>query len=82
MAGFDVTLGIAEAEINEVDVPAQISDSALFFHALEVSTPYNAVLLSVYPRSRAHSVEVFVRFGQQPTLDQYNIRRTVSGVEG
>ena len=77
VTGFDVTLGVAEADLNEVDRDPPIN-GGLFTHYLNVSESIDPVLLSIYPRSRQHSLQVFVRFNEEPTNTSYDFRFTVS----
>ena len=68
--GFDVSLRIDAAELQFVNTTDYGSDG-LVFHSYNLSQPYKTVMVSVYPASANQSLNVYVQFDEQPTVDDH-----------
>ena len=66
-----MSLGIEAAELIQVDTN-DVGVSGILLHSLNVSVPYQPVLLSVYPRSREHSLYIYVGYDVTPTTSTYD----------
>ena len=66
-----MSLGIEAAELIQVDTN-DVGVSGILLHSLNVTAPYQPVLLSVYPRSREHSLYIYVGYDVTPTTSTYD----------
>ena len=69
-SSFDVSLRIDPTAISVINTTDYGSDG-LVFHSYNLSQPYKTVMVSVYPASANQSLNVYVQFDEQPTVDDH-----------
>ena len=77
--GYEVTLGIQAADLNQVDT-SDVSVNGLLIHNLSLSSPYQSVLLAVYPRSNEHRVNVYISYNENPRISTHDYQTQVRRV--
>ena len=75
---FDVSLRIDAAPLIAVNTTDYGSDGFVF-HSYNLTKPYQNVMVSVYPASINESLNVYVQFDEQPTVNDHEFHFVVPG---
>ena len=76
ISAFEIAVSVNGAALNDVresDAP----NAAIIIHNLNVTNSSDDVMVSVYPAAN-RTYDVYVHFDQEPTLDEYVFKATVS----
>ena len=76
ISAFEIAVSVNGAALNDVresDAP----NAAIIIHNLNVTNSSDDVMVSVYPAAN-RTYDVYVHFNQEPTLDEYVFKATVS----
>ena len=75
---FDVSLRIDAAPLIAVNTTNYGSDGFVF-HTYNLTKPYQNVMVSVYPASVNESLNIYVQFDEQPTVNDHEFHFVVPG---